>query len=287
MATGYASHLLRKKISPNTYNKHTCFLKLFFNTLIDAEFVETNSFAKIKSKKLRTESRRELAREELYAVLGNAEGDLQTLFFIGTYTGLRMGDCCTLKWGEVDLDKRIIRRVPNKTKGDHPDPVKIGIPAVLYQRLSETPKQKRKGYVLPKHAELYSYCNETGEATRRASIFRATQKHFETQGIQTHKKGTGYQLKPDPDKPGKYIRIPTGKRAVVEVGFHSLRHTFVSLQAERGTPASTVQAIVGLGSPAMTQHYPLAINSPVLERCSKDQESRIGSGTLSTTIDFR
>ncbi len=42
---------------------------------------------------------------------------------------------------------------------------------------------------------------------------------------------------------------------MVEVGFHSLRHTFVSLQAERGTPQSTVQAIVGHGSPAMTQHY--------------------------------
>jgi len=42
---------------------------------------------------------------------------------------------------------------------------------------------------------------------------------------------------------------------VVEVGFHSLRHTYVSLHAERGTPQSVVQAIVGHGSPAMTAHY--------------------------------
>ena len=52
---------------------------------------------------------------------------------------------------------------------------------------------------------------------------------------------------PDPDKPGRTKKEYTGKRAVVEVGFHSLRHTFVSLQAESGTPQTVVQAIVGHG----------------------------------------
>lgn len=42
---------------------------------------------------------------------------------------------------------------------------------------------------------------------------------------------------------------------MVEVGFHSLRHTYVSLHAERGTPQAVVQAIVGHGNPAMTNHY--------------------------------
>jgi hypothetical protein len=47
----------------------------------------------------------------------------------------------------------------------------------------------------------------------------------------------------------------TGKRAVVEVGFHSLRHTFVSLCRESGAPLAVVEAIVGHASPAMTRHY--------------------------------
>ena len=42
---------------------------------------------------------------------------------------------------------------------------------------------------------------------------------------------------------------------MVEVGFHSLRHTYVSLHAERGTPAAIIQGNVGHGSPAMTEHY--------------------------------
>jgi hypothetical protein len=41
----------------------------------------------------------------------------------------------------------------------------------------------------------------------------------------------------------------------VTVGFHSLRHTFVSLCRAAGTPLSVVEAIVGHSSPAMTQHY--------------------------------
>jgi hypothetical protein len=46
-----------------------------------------------------------------------------------------------------------------------------------------------------------------------------------------------------------------GKRAVVEVGFHSLRHTFVSLCRESNAPLAVVESIVGHSNPAMTRHY--------------------------------
>jgi hypothetical protein len=49
--------------------------------------------------------------------------------------------------------------------------------------------------------------------------------------------------------------VNTGKPAVVDVGFHSLRHTWVSLHAARGTPQAIVQASVGHANPAMTAHY--------------------------------
>lgn len=47
----------------------------------------------------------------------------------------------------------------------------------------------------------------------------------------------------------------TGKRGLVEVSFHSLRHTFVSLCRENNAPLSVVEAIVGHSNPAMTRHY--------------------------------
>ena len=49
--------------------------------------------------------------------------------------------------------------------------------------------------------------------------------------------------------------VHTGRRAVVEVGFHSLRHSFVSRCRQANAPLSVVEAIVGHSSPAMTRHY--------------------------------
>ena len=37
--------------------------------------------------------------------------------------------------------------------------------------------------------------------------------------------------------------------------FHSLRHAYVSLHAEAGTPQAMIQANVGHSNPAMTAHY--------------------------------
>lgn len=255
-ANEYVSALNRQKISPNTFNKHIGFLKLFFRVLHEPARLKENPFEKVKKKKLKTNVRRELKIEELKTLLDNAEGELKTLFFLGTFTGLRLGDCCTLRWSEVDMDRRQIRRIPNKlSHNDHARAVVIGIPIALYQNLAETPVQKRKGYVVPEFADLYTYRNESGRPTRQPEITKQIQAHFTDHGIQIHREGTGFKLIPDPRHPEKFKKEYTGKRAVVEVGFHSLRHTFVSLQAERGTPQSTVQAIVGHGSPAMTQHY--------------------------------
>jgi hypothetical protein len=42
---------------------------------------------------------------------------------------------------------------------------------------------------------------------------------------------------------------------VIEVGFHSLRHTFVSLYRESNAPLAVVESIVGHSNPSMTRHY--------------------------------
>jgi len=238
-AQDYAANLNAAKISPNTYNKHTGFLCLFFRSLSELARMQSNPFEKNGKnrfrKKLKPNTRRELTIAELKEVLEKATEDLQTLFYIGTFTGLRLGDCCTLKWSEVDLDRGLVRRVPNKTAAKQ-KPVFIGIPSALHAKFSETPPAR----VLPKYAALYTYRSPLGNPDKQPEITREIQAHFIDCDIQTQKEGTG---------PG------TGKRAVVEVGFHSLRHTFVSIHSERGTPQAVVQSIVGHGSPAMTAHY--------------------------------
>jgi integrase len=85
-------------------------------------------------------------------------------------------------------------------------------------------------YVLPEYAAAYLKRNQT--------VVARIQKHFTDCGIVTA-------------APERKQRTRRG----VEVGFHSLRHSFVSLCAGAGVPLAAVQSIVGHSSPAMTRHY--------------------------------
>ncbi len=50
-------------------------------------------------------------------------------------------------------------------------------------------------------------------------------------------------------------QLPSRQIQTNVVGFHSLRHSFVSFCANAGVPMAVVQSLVGHGSPAMTRHY--------------------------------
>ena len=234
IAGEYSAYLESRGVSGNTFNKHITFLKLLFRVLGKRIGIDENPFEEIaRKKRYAKHSRRELTIEELLRVLNAAQGDLALLLYLGATTGLRLGDCCTLKWSEVDLHRGIIRRIPNKiahTQAE-PKPVVVGITQELDKKLGGVPRNGE--YVLPRFAKNY-------QAGDRPRITREIQKHFADCGLRLHAEGTGED---------------TGKRAVVEVGFHSLRHTYVSLHAQRGTPAAVVQANVGHSNPAMTAHY--------------------------------
>ncbi|MBL7077710.1 MAG: tyrosine-type recombinase/integrase [Kiritimatiellae bacterium] len=251
-AADYAADLTAAGLSPNRFNKHIGFLRLAFRSLADVARITANPFEKIKRKVQRPHSKRELTIPELTAILDRAEGDLALLLYLGACTGLRLGDCATLTWGEVDLARGIIRRIPNKTARSG-KPVVVGIPPALHERLSETPAKKRTGFVLPDIEKQYH--------RDAVKITNAVRAHIWECGIDTHAPATGHRIKrdadgtPERDDAGKVITEATGKTAVVDVGFHSLRHTWVSMHAAAGTPGAIIQASVGHSNPAMTQHY--------------------------------
>ena len=231
VAEEYASHLTTNKLSANTYNKHLNLLALVFRVLKGKARMVENPWLDMQRKRLTTHSRRELTFDELKTVCTSAGGELKTLLALGVYSGLRLGDCATLRWGEVDLVRNIIRRVPNKTARRNPKPVIVPIHRVLREMLAATPREARAEYVLPETAAAY---------LRRVHLVTdIVQAHFRKCGITLLKPGTGKK----------------GKRAVLEIGFHSLRHTFVSLCRESGAPLAVVESIVGHSNPAMTRHY--------------------------------
>ena len=237
-AKRFISGLNTQGLSAARVNKYKRFLKMFFRVMVAGG---ENPFAGIQTNKLVVQAAKQpFTVEELRKIVDQAEGEMRTLYLLGAGTGLRLGDCCTLMWGEVDLARRLVVRVPRKTarKGVA---VKIGMPLWLTAHLETLPR--RGPYVLPGLAAEY-------DAGRVPEISRRIQAHLEACGIQTTKPGTGGD---------------TGRRAVILKGFHSFRHSYVSLNADAGTPQATMQKLVGHGSPMMTLHYLTPTDGMVLK----------------------
>jgi integrase len=230
LAKEYLDSVIKRGVSPATYNQNLALLGYVFKTLKDAACLADNVWSKYKPLEVRTQSRRDLTVDELRQVIGTATGELKVMFAIGTYTGLRLGDCATLKWNEVDLARGTIRRVPRKMARRNPVMIVIPIHPVLRNVLAEIPTKERGEYVNPVTAKIYL----SGKCT---AVTDAIQKHFTDCGIATTREREN------------------GVRRVVEVGFHSLRHTFVSMCREANAPLSVVESIVGHSNPAMTRHY--------------------------------
>jgi integrase len=227
----YLESINHGKLAPGTFNFTVTVLRLVFKVLKDGARITQDVWGKVKLKANISHSRRELTLEELKKVCGTAEGELRLLFVIGMFTGLRLGDAVTLRWSEIDLRRGKIVRVPNKVSRRKPNAyIKQNIHPDLALLLAQIPSNERGEFVLPGMAAKYNGPSRTG-------VSALIQNHFIQCGIKTQ------------------ADREVGLRKIVRVGFHSLRHSFVSLCNEAGVPLSVVQSMVGHSSPAMTRIY--------------------------------
>jgi len=226
---------IRARSAPKTFNDYRALLAQVWKVLdADAGLEGVNPWREIAPLDRDTHARRELTVEELVRLTGSLDGEWRTLFALGIYTGLRLGDAVNLDWGAVDLARGFVQWIPHKT-ARHGTIVRIPLFPALASILAETPAKKRRGKILPALAEEYR------EHEKRLNY--RVRLAFEKAGIETQ----GETERRNP-------KTGTARKAV-EVGFHSLRHTFVSLCANAGVPLHIVQAIVGHTNAAMTAHY--------------------------------
>lgn len=188
-----------------------------------------NPFAYVTSLPKSEQNRRELTVSELKRVCSTATGEMQVAFAIGLFTCLRLADVCTLRWDEVDFQAGTITRVPNKTRLRTAKAVVVRIHPVLLRFLQAVPEDQRQEYVLPGLAVKYK--------KDRSYVCRTIQKHLRSCGIETT------------------VAKLDQARAVCKVGFHSLRHTFVTISKQQGQAAAVVQELCGHSNPMMQKKY--------------------------------
>jgi len=250
-AQEYAADLMQSGISMSTYNTHLALLRGLFKTLRLVAGIEENPWMDDLKQESTPETRRNLTTEELQTVCAAATGILRYLFALGLYTGMRLGDCVCLRGDAIDFETGIITVMPMKTRRKK-KVIRIPLHPVLDGILHELREDSAGEFLFPEEQALY--------LKDPSNLSKRIQKFYTGCKIQTQKTGTGKTDEYKADlkawkKDGRKGDKPTYTRAVVEVGFHSLRHSFVSLCAANRVPQVAVMELVGHGSPAMNRLY--------------------------------
>jgi integrase len=213
------------KASPGTYNKYVDTLRRTFRYATGNGGKAATPWDHVRRKKGGQNRRRDFSVDEVTMLIGRATCWIRTLLVIGLYSGQRLVDCCRLSWDQVDFGEDLIRVVPNKTRNSSGLRVELPMHPDLrscLEGIHHSVGCPRSGFVLPEVADRY---------TRNApEVSKDIQAFIGSCGFVTHKVGTGV----------------AGVRAVVQYGFHSLRHTFVSicLRSEK-VNREVIRSIVG------------------------------------------
>lgn len=215
---------ISKTMSAGTYNKALNALSLIWRVTAREAGVkgEENPWQGLARRRSDAHVRRPFTQSETDAILATAEGEMKTLIAVCLYTGLRLGDACQLKWGDVRGNAVYVLTAKRDRR--------VAIP--LHSKLKEALGESKKvGYVMPEVARRY-----TQDKQGPSNVSRSIKRIIERAGITTSiKKGS--------------------ERARPDATAHSLRHTFVTRAIEAGVPPHVVQAIVGHASATMTERY--------------------------------
>ena len=223
-----ADHRLIDKFIISSYSKtqrgaHLFYrtLKAAFNKAIEWKYIESNSFTKVKFPKLSKSFPVFISEDELLIILTNTPYQhLKDIFTVGFYTGLRLGELINMQWSWIDFfqNQITVKCTDNfltKNKKERIVPICDKIKSILVSRFNLDVHQP----------------NEV--------VF------FRLKGRRLHQETISKQFKDAVRKSNVNEKIH----------FHSLRHSFASLLAQKGVSLYIVKELLGHEDLATTQIY--------------------------------
>lgn len=209
---------LERNFKKTTCEKHIVQLKVIFRTIS----TRPSPWERLRTIKADDqETHRGLSIDECRRLYKHATGQMKLLILIGYSTGLRLKDCVSLRWSQVNMKTRIMKVAPYKNIKKKPEPLHIPITDNLYRQLAAVKRDNNSPYVLP--AVLAAYTKREGTLISRIGRIFDKAKVFDTD---------------------------EGKAS-----FHSLRVTFQSLNDNAGTSRVITRSITGHSSARMSDHY--------------------------------
>ncbi len=205
---------------------HKCLKRVF--TLLSKELGyarEENPFHEIEFLPIDTEDREIFTETEIKMIFVKPTPLMKGMFTIGFCTGMREGDCATLRWSEIkcynpnhvpgtkpDFQECEIDRISLKNGAKLVIPIEVELAEYLSTQWEVTGKEV---YVIPE--ARYLYYQKDGKKRRKA-LSRLIIKYLQSLGIETTRK------------------VPGRSRKQSVKDFHSLRHNFCYYAGLRGIP---------------------------------------------------
>lgn len=155
LAQAYLKQRHDDGVSTKTWNDTLKLLRATFKHLHPQLAEGQNPFHRMVTRTLETVNRQPFSPEEMKKILDACAGDdfIRPIIVTGMCTAMRRGDCCLLRWDDVDLDAGFIAVKTSKTG----ETVDIPILAVFREELEKAAAVRKDGaeFVFPEQAEMY------------------------------------------------------------------------------------------------------------------------------------
>ena len=216
---------LRTGKSKKTANMAVKTIRIALNSARRQGLVFTNPAEAIEHLPEDSAERGTFTPAQLAALLKAADSEWRGMILLGACAGMRISDAAHLTWAEIDLDRKVIRFKPQKTRGKRKQ-LKLEIPILpdLEEYLLALPVRSRQS-----DAPLFSNLSKK-KTTGNSGLSNTFTRMINDAGIDN-----------------EAVNQPIGSkgRKVFRYGFHALRHTFVSLMANVGVAKEVRMKLAG------------------------------------------
>jgi len=221
----YRNSIIAANKTARTANLSVKVVSAAFNAAVRQHIIESNPATALETLPVKAEERATFTPAQVSKLIRAAEGDWYGAILLAYYTGARLGDVANMQWSAIDLEQRLIRFTPSKTK----KPVTIPLHDELERELLKKPGIG-KAFLFPSLAG-----KGTGGKHGLSGRFAAI---MEKAGIE-----------------GKITQHAKGGRALSNLSFHSLRHSFNSAMANAGVSQEIRQHLTGHASAETNRVY--------------------------------
>jgi integrase len=221
----YRDSIIAEKKTARTANLSAKVVSAAFNAALRQGYISSNPATAIESLPVKAEEKATFTPAQVSKLIRAAEGDWRGAIPLAYYTGARLGDVANMQWSAIDWHNKLIRFTPSKTQ----KPVTVPLHPQLERELLKKPGIG-KAPMFPSLAG-----KETGGRFGLSGRFAAI---MEKAGIE-----------------GKITQRAKGGRALSNLSFHSLRHSFNSAMANAGVSQEIRQKLTGHASAEMNTRY--------------------------------